>query len=324
MQEGLDVFVLKLNSSGATSWAVRTGSLYEDMGSAIGVDAIGSVYVTGHFTGTNNFGGGNMTSTYSGIGSANVMDTFIWKLNSAGAYSWIRKMNNTSQNRAYGLAIDSSGNVIISGSFQSSIDLIGGFTNYVTSAGSYDVFVGKVAGSDGAYAWLKRFGGLDSDESFAVAADPTSANVVATGYFRGAVNFGGGSVASAGSDDIFVLKLLGSDGSYSWSKTAGWLRRRQGAWSFYRPLWKCHSDWILFLAGANFGGPTLVSAGLWDGFLVKYTSAGAFIWSERFGGPSNEIGLSIAVDTTGYILSTGYFSSSFTFATIPVTSAGLG
>jgi hypothetical protein len=38
----------------------------------------------------------------------------------------------------------------------------------------------------------------------------SSGNVLATGFFEGTVNFGGGNLTSAGSGDIFLLKLAGT------------------------------------------------------------------------------------------------------------------
>ena len=63
-----------------------------------------------------------------------------------------------------------------------------------------------------------------------------------------------------------------------------------------------------FSSAVNFGsGPSLVSAGQNDGFLAKYSSANVLQWVDRFGGTGAEVADSVAVDTTGYVLSTGSF-----------------
>ncbi len=46
-------------------------------------------------------------------------------------------------------------------------------------------------------------------------------NAVVIGVFQGAVDFGGGSMNSAGGRDIFVAKLAGADGSHIWSRHFG-------------------------------------------------------------------------------------------------------
>jgi hypothetical protein len=44
-------------------------------------------------------------------------------------------------------------------------------------------------------------------------------NVVVTGYFQGTVNFGGGSLTSAGGTDIFLFKYSAA-GAHVWSSAS--------------------------------------------------------------------------------------------------------
>ena len=53
------------------------------------------------------------------------------------------------------------------------------------------------------------FGGTSTDLGYGITVD-SSGNSYIIGYFRGTVDFGAGDVTSAGSDDIFVLKLNSS------------------------------------------------------------------------------------------------------------------
>jgi hypothetical protein len=76
----------------------------------------------------------------------------------------------------------------------------------LVSAGVGDIFVAKYSGADGSHLWSKRFGDTSADSGQGVAVDG-SGNAVVTGVFNGTVNFGGGGLVSAGSDDIFLLKL---------------------------------------------------------------------------------------------------------------------
>ncbi|MGH9649787.1 MAG: SBBP repeat-containing protein, partial [Terriglobales bacterium] len=86
--------------------------------------------------------------------------------------------------------------------------------------GSYDIFVAKFAGADGSHLWSKRFGNTGVDVGRGVAVD-TGGNVLATGNFQVSVDFGGGTLTALGSNDIFVAKLSGADGSHLWSKSFG-------------------------------------------------------------------------------------------------------
>ena len=67
------------------------------------------------------------------------------------------------------------------------------------------MFVTKL-NSSGVHQWTTTFGGTGVDDSYSVAVDGDS-NVYASGSFTGTVDFGAGNVTSAGSSDVFVVKL---------------------------------------------------------------------------------------------------------------------
>jgi hypothetical protein len=167
--------------------------------------------VTGYFTGTVDFGGGPLTS-------AGGYDIYVAKLSGVdGAHLWSRRFGSTSHDVGYGIAADASGNVLVSGYIQGTVDFGGG---PLTSAGGYDIFVVKLSGANGAHLWSQRFGDTDHDLGYDVAAD-RSGNALLAGNFSGTVDFGGGPLTSAGSRDIFVAKFSGADGSHLWSKRFG-------------------------------------------------------------------------------------------------------
>ena len=64
-----------------------------------------------------------------------------------------------------------------------------------------------------------------------------------------------------------------------------------------------------FTGGVDFGGGVLNSAGYYDIFVAKYDADGSHLWSKRFGGPSLDDGYALAVDATGNVLLTGYFTT---------------
>ena len=111
----------------------------------------------------------------------------------------------TSTDLGYGITVDSSGNSYIIGYFRGTVDFGAG---NVISAGSDDIFVLKL-NSSGTFQWVKTFGGTSTDLGYGITVD-SSGNSYITGYFSRTVDFGAGNVISAGSDDIFVLKLNSS------------------------------------------------------------------------------------------------------------------
>jgi hypothetical protein len=187
-----DIFVAKYNSAGAHQWSKGLGGTGGDVGYAIGVDGSGNALVTGHFQGTVNFGGGDLTS----LGQN---DVFVAKYNSAGTHQWSQRLGDALGEIGYDIAVDEWGNALVTGYFQGTVDFGGGG---LTSAGGFDIFVAKY-NSAGAHRWSQRFGTTTADVGNSVAVDG-SGNVLVTGVFRGTVDFGGAGLTSAGSDDIFL------------------------------------------------------------------------------------------------------------------------
>lgn len=64
-------------------------------------------------------------------------------------------------------------------------------------------------------------------------------------------------------------------------------------------------------ATITFGGTTLTNPGSFTGdmFLTKYDAAGNVLWAKTFGGVDGEIGNAIAIDASGNVYVTGWFTS---------------
>jgi len=303
-----DIFVLKLNSSGTFQWVSTFGGTSSDGGEDITVDSSGNSYITGYFQATVDFGAGNVTSAGSN-------DIFVLKLNSSGTFQWVNTYGGASSDIGYGITIDSSGNSYITGYFKATVDFGAG---NVTSAGSDDIFVLKL-NSSGTFQWVSTFGDTSFDVGRGIAVD-SSGNSYITGYFGGTVDFGAGNVTSAGSDDIFVLKL-NSSGTFQWVNTYG------GASSDIGQGIAVDSSGNSYITGyfggtVDFGGGDVTSAGGYDIFVLKLNSSGTFQWVSTFGGTSVDRGEAITIDSSGNSYITGYFQATVDFGGGDVTSAG--
>ena len=138
-------------------------------------------------------------------------------------FVWAKQMGGVSVDRAWGAAVDGSGNVYTTGGFNGTADFDPGSGAFnLTAAGRDDIFVSKLD-SAGNFVWVKQMGGVGFDFVENVALD-SSGNVHTTGGFNGTADFDPGSGAfnltSAGSLDIFVSKL-DSAGSFVWAKQMG-------------------------------------------------------------------------------------------------------
>ncbi len=68
-----------------------------------------------------------------------------------------------------------------------------------------------------------------------------------------------------------------------------------------------------FLGTATFGSTTLISAGGLDIFLAKLNPQGEVLWAIRAGGPNDDAGFDVAVDTSGNAFITGYYTQNASF-----------
>ncbi|HRI59544.1 MAG TPA: SBBP repeat-containing protein, partial [Saprospiraceae bacterium] len=312
-----DVFIAKYDASGNYVWAKKVGGTTDDIGYGIAVDGSGNVHITGYFKGSNvDFDPGAGTANLSSAPSGK--DVFIAKYDASGNYVWAKQVGGTTDELVYGygIAVDGSGNVHITGSFEGfNVDFDPGAGTANLDADFYisDIFIAKYDVS-GNYVWAKRVGGTSNDIGYGIAVDG-SGNVHMTGYFQGSnVDFdpgvGTANLNSAGSPDIFLAKYDAS-GNYLWANQVGGTAYDigygvavDGSGNAYMTGYFSGSN-VDFDPGA---GTTNLSAAFEDIFLAKYDASGNYVWAKQVNGPLNDAGTGIAVDGSGNAHITGYFS----------------
>jgi hypothetical protein len=307
-----DAFVAKLTRNGDFQWAVRVGGPSSDMGKGIAVDGLGNIYIYGSYLQTATFG--SITLSSSGWGNI-----YVAKLNSGGNFLWAVSGGAIAQDHtyAYGLALDSAGNIYLTGNFMGTA--IFGATTLISS-GSGDIYAAKLDNT-GNFLWAIQAGGTDMDYANGIAVDD-SANIYLTGFFGGTATFGPTTFTSLGENDIYVSKL-DSLGNFLWTARAGGI----GIDLSYSIAVDDSANAYLtgaFYVTANFGSYQLSSSGLSDIYVAKLDSSGIFQWAVRAGEASNnDIGYSIAVDHLANLYITGNFNQEFSFGTHPISSNGL-
>jgi len=166
---------------------------------------------------------------------------------------------------------------------------------------------------------MQKGGSLNVDEAYSVVVD-NAGNSYATGYFTGTATFGTTSLTSSGSSDIFLVKI-NSAGVYQWAVNAGGSGNDRG---LSVALDASNNVFITgyFNGTADFSGTSLISAGLQDVFIAKYSTAGVLSWAMRAGGSDSDIGNGICVDNSGNAIVTGEFKGTATFGANSLTSTG--
>jgi hypothetical protein len=303
-----DIFITKLDSDGNFLWAVQAGGTGEDGSHGISVDTSANVYITGYFQGSASFGSTSLTS-------AGNYDIFATKLDSNGSFLWAAAAGGTSFDQGYGIAVDASGNVYLTGYFRQ--DATFGFTT-LSNNGNSDIFAAKLD-SDGNFLWAVSAGGTGYDQGSAISVN--DANVYLTGSFNSStIVFGSTTLTSSGYYDVFVAKL-NTAGNWLWAKSAGG-SNTDVAFSI-----ALDASANVCLAGyfesatAYFGSIIITGSGNLDVFAAKLDTNGNFLWAKQAGGTGEDWGNSIAVDAASNLYLTGWFAGSAVFGTATLTSS---
>jgi len=309
-----DIFVLKLNTSGAYQWHTFYGSADDhEYGYSITVDGSGNVYVTGQsYASWLGDGSAAPLHTFSGY-----LDIFVLKLNTSGAYQWHTFYGaNFNDDAGSGITVDGSGNVYVTGYSYASWLGDGSAAPLHAFSGDYDIFVLKL-NTSGAYQWHTFYGSAgDYDYGISITVDG-SGNVYVTGY-NGASWLGDGSAAPlhafSGSDDIFVLKL-NTSGAYQWHTFYG----SAGVYDYGEGI-SVDSSGNVYVTGyssASWLGdgsaaPLHAFSGSDDIFILKLNTSGTYQWHTFYGSTGgSDDGYGITVDGSGNVYVTGYSSASW-------------
>jgi hypothetical protein len=190
-----NIFVAKLDSSGNFRWAKTAPSRSDDYCNGIIADDSGYVSVTGSFFDTLYFPSSNIISAGS-------KDGFVLKYDSAGTLLWAHNIGGINSDKGIEIAVDNQRNTYVTG-------FINGTANFndqsKTGYGGDDIFIAKYDHS-GNIVWVQLAGGSGNDYGMGTAVDKNG-NLLVTGSFQSASDFGSINRKSSGMKDIFIAKL---------------------------------------------------------------------------------------------------------------------
>lgn len=321
---GLDAFLIKLNDSGTTvlhgSYLGGTGN---STGNAIAVEAVtGDVFIAGETNAPDfpvtpgavqhGFGGGNF-------------DAFVVRLKASDlSYRYSTFLGGADEDRAFGLAVDSSGAAHITGqTISGNFPTTPGALQTRLNAGGFDAFAARLDGGGVSLkfsTYLGGSGGSANEEARDIAIDSQgNAYVTGTTY---STDFPASSAAlqptPGGLSDAFVVKVDASGGNLVYATYLGGKGEDNGngiavdaTGSVYVTGWTGSQDFPV-TAGAY-----RTSIRSWDGFVAKLNATGSdLIYATFIGGGSNDSGMRVAVDLSGNAYVAGFTKS----ADFPTTS----
>ena len=274
-QGGYDAFVVKCNSDGAVQWTRQIGTSAGDCGTGIAVDGNGNSYITGWTS-------GDLGGPYQG----GLTDAFVVKYDSGGTVQWSRQIGTSSSEEAYGIAVDGTGNIYITGETWGNL---GG-----PNQGVSDAFVVKYD-SGGTVQWTRQIGSSSYDDAYGIAVDG-SGNSYITGSTYG--DLGG---LNQGWRDAFDVKY-DNGGTQQWARQVGTAADDR---AYGIALDGSGNRYITGWTEGDLGGP---NQGYRDAFIVKSDSGGTVQWTRQTGSSSLDEAHGIAVDGSGNSYVTGFTS----------------
>ena len=211
---GLDIFLVRLDSVGNLSWAQSMGgapTYWREQPGGIALDAAGSCYLAGTFYETNVSFGGAMVTNRGTFGRS---DVFVAKYNSGGSIEWAKGLGGSGDDSCGGVAVDRAGNCYVTGSFSGSDADFDGLA--LTNAGYTDIFVVRLD-SDGKLRWIKQAGGAARDSGLGVSLD-FECNCYLVGLITGTALFDSLSLTPRSISDSFLARINGDPPSLNVSR----------------------------------------------------------------------------------------------------------
>ncbi len=254
------------------------------------------------------------------------VDAFVASFSPVGGQLlYCTYLGGAGDDRAFGIAVDSSNNTYVTG-WSSSVNfpVVGGVQAHLS--GARDAFIAKLNPAGSALIYSTYLGGsgvdfanaiaVDSTGQAVIVGDTTSVNLpVTTGVFQRAL---------AGGQDAFVARLAANGASLSFLTYFGGNSTDHGAAVQIDPA----GPIVIGGGTSSVNLPVLLawqshSGGGQDGFVTKFNSSGtALVFSTYLGGSGGSVGLPEQVTAINIGPSKNIIVAGITSSTnFPVTSA---
>ncbi|MCA9620451.1 MAG: hypothetical protein KC731_15620, partial [Myxococcales bacterium] len=229
-----------------------------------------------------------------------------------GNHLWSARYGDADGQLPLAVAQDEFGNVVVSGSFMSTLNVGAGT---MTSAGSSDFFLARFSSAGVGMVGLKY--GDSAAQAFLKSATGPNGDIYLAGTFTGSVSFGGATLVSAGGfpfGDIAIAKVS-TNGNHQWSDSYGDASPQVANGLAVDSM----GDVVIvghYSGTLDFGQPLLSISNNTEPFVAKLSSSGAYVWANRFGSSMGfESSRAVAVGPDDNIVVVGDFDDTITFGT---------
>ncbi len=330
-----DAFLTEMKPDGsALIYSTYIGGTGIDFGAGVTLDSSGNAYVTGS-TNSTDF----PTMNPFQLGNAGLYDAFVTEVSPTGALVYSTFLGGSLSDYGTGVAVDSSGDVYVSG-YTYSIDFPTQSPLQSSLGGGADIFITKFTPGSSALLFSTYLGGSSNDQSLAMVVDSTG-SIYLTGNTQ-SPNFPVTSNAYQstllGTTNAFITKVAPGGSLLVFSTLFGGSGTDQAtalaldsAENIYITGFTQSADFPLLDAFQKImgisGAGTCESTNLTNlpstyvcpnAFAAKFTPSGIPVYSSYLGGNNTNSGQGIAVDSSGaaYVVG-GTFSPNFpaTFGT---------
>lgn len=317
-----DMFIAKYSSSGAFVSVRAIGNSSANVTPIqMKFDAAGDLIISGHLyqelTNLVDFNPAGPAYTVATNGNT---DGFVAKFNTAGICQFAVTFGGTLNDYCYGMDVDATNNVYISGIFKSVANFAPLPSTYTIAAvGTEGMCVAKYS-STGTLAWVHGIGGALAEGGLRLKIDNNN-DIIALGYMTSASLDADPSPTitlnltkeGTGPTDAIVTKFDAA-GNLIWAKNTG----GTGEMWPYNVTTDAQNN--IYLVGAFEGindfdltasvnTQTAITLSGQDAYLAKYTSTGGYIYAHTFGGGASgyNMGYEVHIASNNDVLFGGIF-----------------
>lgn len=300
-------------------WCTYYGGGQYDEGDDVAIDMSRNTFITGVTLSPTNIATSGAFQNSIIVGYT----PFLAKFSPSGSRLWGTYFGTVGY--GFGVAVDPSGNAIITGQFKTNNGQFSPCNFQSVYGGGYDAFVAKFSTS-GSLSWATYFGGSSEDAGYGIATDKNS-NIFITGLTKSSsdIAFGNSYQAKLKNNINGFLAAFDASGYLNWSTYLG------NDSTIGNGITTDRSDNVIVIGGttsktgiassgafqsvygkgsgslAPFGFKTTING---DAFIAKFSSSGNNLWSTYFGDTGDEFGEGLTTDSSNNIYIVGWTSSS--------------